>query len=55
MERDPLLGVGPGFLNQAQMYGQGQNTAVITSYLQLLRQSLGALSLIVLACRVLEF
>lgn len=54
MERDPPLGVGPGFLNQAQMYSQGQNTAVITSYLQLLQQSLRALDLIVLACRALE-
>lgn len=32
MERESPLGVGPGFLNQAQMYGQGQNTAVISSY-----------------------
>lgn len=48
MERDPPLGVGPAILNKAQMYGQVQNTAVITSYLQS-QQSLRALSLIVLA------
>lgn len=33
MERDPPLGVGPGVLNQEQMYSQDPNTAVITSYL----------------------
>lgn len=36
MEGDAPLGVEPGFLNQAQMYSQGQHIAVITSYLQLL-------------------
>lgn len=42
MERDPPLEVEPGFLNQAQMHDQRQNTAVITSYLQLLQQSMRA-------------
>lgn len=49
MERESPLGVGPGFLNQAQMYGQGQNTAVISSYRQLLQQSSRPLGIIVLA------